>query len=110
MHSPALTPVRIAEGDGRNLGCHGNARCQRAEWIWRHAMAGGADIMLFGSGNFAGRIALDIAASARSPVQVCIAGRNAARVDWLRVAGNARAAIFGTPARFTAAQADLAAG
>ena len=66
-----------------------------------------ADIILFGSGAFAARIALDIAASAQSPVRVCIAGRNASRVDWLRTAGNARAAIFGTAARFTAAPADL---
>lgn len=66
-----------------------------------------ADIILFGSGSFAARIALDIAASARAPVRVCIAGRNAGRVDWLRVAGNARAAIFGTPARFSAAHATL---
>ena len=69
-----------------------------------------AGIVLFGSGAFAARIALDIAASAQSPVQVCIAGRNTSRADWLRTAGNARAAIFGTEARFTAAHTDLSAG
>lgn len=71
-------------------------------------MSDAADIIVFGSGNFAARIALDIAASAHAPMRVCIAARNAERTDWLRVAGNARAAIFGTPARFTAAHADLA--
>jgi hypothetical protein len=69
-----------------------------------------ADIILFGSGAFAARIALDIAASAQAPVRLCIAGRNASRVDWLRTAGNARAAIFGTKVRFTAAPVDLSGG
>jgi short subunit dehydrogenase-like uncharacterized protein len=68
------------------------------------------DIILFGSGAFAARIALDIAASAQVPVRLCIAGRNSNRVDWLRTAGNARAAIFGTKVRFTAASADLSGG
>jgi hypothetical protein len=67
-----------------------------------------ADVLLFGSGVFAGRIALDIAAVAAAPVRVCIAGRNAARVDWLCLAGNARATLFGRPATFTAAAIDLA--
>jgi len=71
-------------------------------------MTGGVDIILFGSGSFAARIALDIAATAAAPVRVCLAGRNAARLDWLRLAGNARAAIFGTPARFTAEPVVLA--
>ena len=39
------------------------------------------DILLLGTGAFA--------------------GRNGARLDWLRTAANARAAIFGTQARFT---------
>ncbi|MFC7688754.1 hypothetical protein ACFQY5_03035 [Paeniroseomonas aquatica] len=64
-------------------------------------------ILLFGTGAFAGRIACDIGATARSPVTVVIAGRNAARRDWLVTAGNARAAVFGTPARFLGAPCDL---
>lgn len=71
-------------------------------------MDGAADVLLFGTGAFAARIALDIAASADAPVRVCLAGRNAARLDWLRLAGNARAAIFGRPAAFTAEAVDLA--
>ena len=67
------------------------------------------DILLFGSGSFAQRIALDIAATARAPVEVCVAGRNTARMDWLRLAGNARAAIFATSARFITAPANLKA-
>lgn len=64
-------------------------------------------ILLFGTGAFAGRIACDIGATARAPVTVVIAGRNAARRDWLVTAGNARAAVFGTAARFIGAHCDL---
>jgi hypothetical protein len=46
-----------------------------------------ADILIFGTGNFAGRIALDLAATASEPVTVAIAGRNRERLDWLRTAG-----------------------
>lgn len=66
-----------------------------------------ADILITGTGMFAGRIALDIAATARKPVVVAIAGRNRDRLDWLCTAGNARAAMFGTPARFVIRQVDL---
>ncbi|HMK78808.1 MAG TPA: hypothetical protein VK438_04130 [Xanthobacteraceae bacterium] len=66
-----------------------------------------ADILLFGSGNFAGRIAMDLAATAAQGVTVAIAGRNAARLKWLETAGNARAAMFDRPARFTAHRVDL---
>jgi len=66
-----------------------------------------ADILIFGTGNFAGRIALDLAASAPEPVTVAIAGRNRDRLDWLRTAGNARAALFGRPARFISRAVDL---
>lgn len=66
-----------------------------------------ADILIFGSGGFAARIAFDIAATAREPVGVAIASRNAARLSWLRTAGNARATLFGTPARFAAIECDL---
>ena len=53
-------------------------------------MSDKADILLFGTGNFAGRIALDLAATAAEPVTVVIAGRNVQRLEWLRTAGNAR--------------------
>ena len=66
-----------------------------------------AEILIFGTGNFAGRIALDLAATASEPVTVAIAGRNRDRLDWLRTAGNARAALFGRPARFVAHAVDL---
>ena len=67
-----------------------------------------ADILIFGTGNFAGRIALDLAATAGDPLAVMIAGRNGDRLNWLRTAGNARAALFGRPARFMSHQLDLA--
>jgi len=66
-----------------------------------------ADILIFGTGNFAGRIALDLAATASDPVRVVIAGRNRDRLKWLRTAGNARATLFGRPARFESRQVDL---
>jgi hypothetical protein len=66
-----------------------------------------ADILIFGTGNFAGRIALDLAATASEPVTVVIAGRNTERLDWLRTAGNARAAMFNRPARVTSHRVDL---
>jgi hypothetical protein len=65
------------------------------------------DILITGTGMFAGRIALDIAATAKDPVRVLIAGRNRMRLDWLRTAGNARAAMFGTPAHFATQSIDL---
>lgn len=70
-------------------------------------MSDRADILIFGTGNFAGRIALDLAATASEPVTVAIAGRNRDRLAWLRTAGNARAALFGRPARFTSHEVDL---
>lgn len=66
-----------------------------------------ADILIFGTGSFAARIAFDLAATADAPLRVSIAGRNAERLDWLRTAANARAVIFGRPARFIAETADL---
>jgi len=65
------------------------------------------DILITGTGLFAARMALDIAATAREPVSVLIAGRNRMRLAWLRTAGNARAAMFGTPARFASHHIDL---
>lgn len=66
-----------------------------------------ADILIFGTGNFAGRIALDLAATASEPVTVVIAGRNLERLKWLQTAGNARAALFNRPARFMSHEVDL---
>lgn len=66
-----------------------------------------ADILIFGTGAFAERILLDIAATASDPVHVAIAGRNSERLDWLRLAGNARAAIFERPVNVIARHVDL---
>jgi hypothetical protein len=66
-----------------------------------------ADILIFGTGNFAGRIAMDLATTASAPVKVAIAGRNRDRLQWLRTAGNARAAMFDRPARFFTYEVDL---
>jgi hypothetical protein len=65
------------------------------------------DILIFGSGNFGARIALDLAATAPEPVTVVIAGRNEDRLRWLKTAANARAAMFERPARFLSHQVDL---
>ncbi|RKF14146.1 hypothetical protein D6850_13350 [Roseovarius spongiae] len=65
------------------------------------------DVLITGTGMFAGRIALDIAATAKEPVNVVIAGRNEDRLSWLETAGNARAAMFATPARFRTERIDL---
>lgn len=65
------------------------------------------DILVSGTGSFAARIVFDIAATANRSVRVRIAGRNRARLEWLTTASNARAKIFGTPARFDCAEADL---
>lgn len=67
------------------------------------------DILITGTGMFAGRIALDIASTAKEPVNVIIAGRNKMRLDWLKTAGNARAAMFATPARFSTIEVDMIA-
>jgi hypothetical protein len=67
----------------------------------------GSDILVFGTGSFAARILFDLAATAQSSVTVRIAGRNAERLAWLRTAANARAAMFGRPARFATSIVDL---
>src|SRR5216117_1716433 len=66
-----------------------------------------ADILIFGTGNFAGRIALDLAATASEPITVAIAGRNVERLQWLRTAANARAALFNRPVRLISHHVDL---
>jgi hypothetical protein len=65
------------------------------------------DILVSGTGGFAARILFDIAATAANPVKVVIAGRNRDRLQWLKTAANARAAIFGCPATFTTYEIDL---
>ena len=62
-------------------------------------MTGPADIVIFGTGSFAARILFDLAATAPSGMSVAIAGRNAARLAWLRTAAAARAAMFDTGVR-----------
>src|SRR4051794_4738142 len=65
------------------------------------------DILVFGTGSFAGRIVCDIAAGAARPVDVVIAGRNEMRLAWLRTAANARTLIFGRAGRFEADRVDM---
>lgn len=67
-----------------------------------------ADIVLFGTGAFAARIAFDLASTASQPLRVAVAGRNRARLDWLETCANARAVIFERPVHFEAYRADLA--
>jgi hypothetical protein len=67
-----------------------------------------ADILIFGTGTFAGRIAMDLVATATQSVTVALAGRNADRLKWLETAGNSRAAMFDRPARIVARRVDLA--
>jgi len=57
------------------------------------------DILITGSGNFVERIVFDLALRAAQPTHVVIAGREVERqrLDWLRVAGNARAALSEAP-------------
>lgn len=66
-----------------------------------------ADIAVFGTGQFAGRIVLDLAATTRDPMDVVIIGRNAERLGWLVTAANARAFMFGGKARFRGAEMDV---
>jgi hypothetical protein len=70
-------------------------------------MVASIDIVVFGTGSFAGRIVCDIAATAARPVTGAIAGRNRDRLCWLKGAGNARAAIFERPASFIEHPVDL---
>ncbi|WP_426955634.1 hypothetical protein [Muricoccus radiodurans] len=64
-------------------------------------------ILLFGTGAFATRIACDIAATARHPVRLILAGRDRDRLAWLVTACRARAATFGTRVETELAVADL---
>lgn len=66
-------------------------------------------ILLSGTGAFAARILFDIAATASAPTRVVLAGRNRERLQWLKVAAGARAAIFNTPVTIVARETDLLA-
>ncbi len=66
-----------------------------------------ADILILGTGSFAARILFDAAATAGTPVTITIAGRNRDRLAWLATAANARAALFGRPARVVQRHVDL---
>ncbi len=66
-------------------------------------------ILLTGTGAFAARILFDIAATATAPTRVVLAGRNRERLQWLKVAAGARAAIFNTPVTVVARETDLLA-
>ncbi len=59
------------------------------------------DILVTGTGAFGERNIFDIAVTAGKPVKVAIGGRNQARMEWLRLAANSRAAMFGRPAYFS---------
>ncbi len=66
-------------------------------------------ILLTGTGGFAARILFDIAATATVPAQVVLAGRNRDRLQWLKVAAGARAAVFNTTVTVVTREADLLA-
>jgi hypothetical protein len=68
-----------------------------------------ATVLLSGTGAFAARILFDIAATATAPTRVVLAGRNRERLQWLKVAAGARAAIFDTPVTVVARETDLLA-
>lgn len=66
------------------------------------------DILIFGTGSFAQRIACDLAATATQPLRIDIAGRNALRLAWIRTAAQARADMFARPVRIITHAIDLA--
>lgn len=65
------------------------------------------DILIIGTGYFAEIMVGDLAARAPAPMTVAIAGRNTGRLDWLRTAANARAAIYGRLIEFVTDVFDL---
>jgi len=66
------------------------------------------DILIFGTGSFAQRIACDLAATASAPVALAIAGRNALRLAWITTAVQARAHMFQRPVTISSHAVDLA--
>ena len=71
-------------------------------------MARACDILIFGSGSFAQRIACDLASTANEAITVALAGRNAARLAWIATAARARAHMFGRPLGLATYEVDLA--
>ncbi len=71
-------------------------------------MARACDILIFGTGSFAQRIASDLASTAPDPVAIALAGRNAARLAWIATAARARAHMFGRPLALSTHAVDLA--
>ena len=69
-----------------------------------------ARVLVLGTGSFAARILFDAAATAAAPVTITIAGRNRERLAWLATAANARAVLFGRPARVVQRHVDLLSG
>src|SRR5262245_48399647 len=67
------------------------------------------DILIFGTGSFAQRIACDLAATATAPTRLAIAGRNGLRLDWILTAARARAHMFSAPVEVASHRIDLAA-
>ena len=64
------------------------------------------DVLIAGTGFFAERIAFDLAVTTTRPMTVAIGGRNRERMDWLAMAANGRAAVFGNPVVFHTAPVD----
>lgn len=64
------------------------------------------DILISGTGYYAEIMLADLAATARTPLSIVIAGRNKERMKWLVEACRARAANFGSPVSFTSAALD----
>jgi hypothetical protein len=72
-------------------------------------MGSTCDILIFGTGSFAQRIACDLAATAASPTRLTIAGRNGPRLDWICTAARARAHMFCRSVEVASRRIDLAA-
>jgi hypothetical protein len=64
-------------------------------------------LLICGTGGFAFRLLLDIAAVATRPMRVIVAGRNRDRLTHLTTIANARAAAFGSPVEVSGVAADL---
>jgi hypothetical protein len=71
------------------------------------ALAERSDILICGTGSFAARILFDLAATAPEPTRVTLAGRNEARLGWMRTAALARAAMFGRSVQVSLRSLDL---
>src|SRR5262245_25844160 len=72
-------------------------------------MARACDILIFGSGSFAQRIACDLAATTGEPIALGLAGRNPTRLAWIATAARARAHMFARPLRLSTYTVDLGA-